>query len=174
MTFFIWLGPKDIFRITAALVYGAALSTLLIWTAEMINAVVLFSFSRNLGRGYVETKLGAGIRHLDQTIAETGFWQIFLLRLFPIIPLRFLDLGFGLSRISLKKYFTISLVGTPLRIFVVQFFLVLGVETLMNPDLLQRYLLENKAVFWFSFVYLVGSVMTIFILKKKMGAKAGA
>ena len=141
VTFFVWLGPKDIFRITAALVYGAGLSTVLVLIAEMINAVVLFSFSRKLGRDYAAGKMGAGLRRLDHTLAKTDFWRVFLLRLFPIVPLRVLDLGFGLTQISLRKYFIISLVGTPLRIFFVQFFLALGMDTILNPEKLRNYLM---------------------------------
>lgn len=170
VTFFIWVGPKDILRIIAAVVYGVGLSTFLVWIAEMTNVVVLFSFSRRLGQAHVAGQLSARLKRLDQTIAGTSFWRIFFLRLFPVVPLRFLDLGFGLTRISLKKYFTISFLGTPLRIFFVQFFLTLGTDTLMNPGKLRDYLAGNKVALWMSFIYLAGSVLTIFILRSRWAA----
>ena len=88
ITFFIWLGPKDIFRITAAVVYGAYWSTLFVYAAEMTNVIVLFSFSRKLGRGFVESRLKGGMQRLDEIIATTSFWSIFFLRLFSVfIPM---------------------------------------------------------------------------------------
>ena len=167
VTFFIWVGPKDIFRIVAAVVYGAGLSTVLIFIAEMLNVIVLFSFSRKLGRGYIETKLPQGAKRLDQTISNTSFWRIFLLRFFPIIPMRFLDLAFGLSHISLKKYFIISFLATPLRIFYVQLFLAEGIETIMNPDRMQEFILRNQTAFFIGMVYFLGSVAVVFFLKRK-------
>ena len=167
VTFFIWLGPKDVFRITAAAVYGALISTLLVYTAEMINCLVLFTFSRRLGRSFVESKLKGKMRRVDEAIADTSFWSIFFLRFFPIIPFRFLDLGFGLTKISLRKYFVISLISSPLRIFFNLFFLSLGTEFILDPFKLQEYLLEHPHIMYLGFGYVASSLFMIFILKRK-------
>ncbi|MCK5215450.1 MAG: TVP38/TMEM64 family protein [Candidatus Omnitrophica bacterium] len=165
-TFIIWLGPKDVFRIVGAVVYGAYLSTFLVWLAEMVNVVVLFSLSRKLGREYVESRLKGNMSKWDDSIADSSFWVIFLLRLTPIVPLRFLDLGFGLTKISLRKYFIICAVGTPLRIFWQQFLLSLGFETIMDPNKLSEYLSSQPWVMFFAFVYLALSIVMIIILKR--------
>ncbi|MCR4337147.1 MAG: VTT domain-containing protein, partial [Candidatus Omnitrophica bacterium] len=102
VTFFIWIGSKDAFRITAAYVYGPWISTIFVWIAELCNLVVLFSLSRKLGRDFVENKLKGKQRRWDESLAKTGVGWIFLFKFFPIIPFRFLDLGFGLTKISLK------------------------------------------------------------------------
>ncbi|MCK5580566.1 MAG: TVP38/TMEM64 family protein [Candidatus Omnitrophica bacterium] len=180
-TSLIWFGPKDILRIVAAGVFGAYLSTLLIWLAELGNVFVLFMLSRRLGRDFVASKLHGGMKRLDQTIAETSFWSIFCFRLFPIIPLRVLDLGFGLTKISFKKYFWISFIGTPLRIFVIQFFLAILIKTGMSlhqfeqdpfaamgsmHNILNQYLNDHPGILFVCFFYLLGSIVTIFILRR--------
>lgn len=62
ITTFIWVGPKDIFLIVAALLYGPYVSTLLVYIVEMISLPIFFMLSRKLGRGYVEKKLKGGIK----------------------------------------------------------------------------------------------------------------
>ncbi|RKY35104.1 MAG: hypothetical protein DRP69_02730 [Candidatus Duberdicusella sinuisediminis] len=52
-TFFIWY-LKDPLKIIGAVLFGAYLSTLLIYIAEIINAVVFFNLSSILGREFVE------------------------------------------------------------------------------------------------------------------------
>ena len=170
-TFIIWLGPKDVFRIVGAVVYGAYLSTFLVWLAEMVNVVVLFSLSRKLGREYVESRLKGKMSKWDDGIGDSNFWMIFLLRLTPIVPLRFLDLGFGLTKISLRKYLIICAIGTPLRIFWQQFLLSLGFETIIDPHKLSEYLNYHPWVMIFALAYLVLSVVMIIILKKKAKRK---
>lgn len=165
LTFFIWVGPKDILRIVAAVVYGPYLSTLLVWTGEMANAVLLFSLSRRLGRGFVESRLKGRMDRMDRAIAETSYWWIFLLRMTPIVPFRFQDLGFGLTRISLKKYLAIAMIASPPRVFFLQFFLALGFETVRDPDRLTAYLTENPLVFGLTAAYLLVSVVMMFIIK---------
>lgn len=167
ITFFVWLGPKDIFRIAAAIIYGAVWSTVLVFIGEMINVVILFHLSRKLGRGFVESKLKGGMKRMDQMVADSSFLAIFFMRFFPIIPFRFLDLGFGLTKISLKKYFLISFLASPLRIFILQLLLSLGTDILMDPERLSQYLTEHPRLFAFYFIYVAGSFVLAFIFKKR-------
>ena len=167
ITFFIWLGPKDIFRIAAAVIYGAVWSTVLVFVGEMINVVVLFHLSRKLGRGFVESKLKGGMRRVDETIADSSFWAIFLMKFFPVIPFRFLDLGFGLTKIALKKYFLISFLASPVRIFTLQLLLSLGADVFMNPEKLSQYLAGYPRLLAFYFIYVVGSFALAFVFKKR-------
>lgn len=171
VSFFIWIGPKDIFKIVAALLYGPSLSTLFVYISEMINVIVLFSLSRKLGRDFVEAKLKGKMKRLDETIAETSFMSIFWVKFFPIIPFRFLDLAFGLTKISLKKYFVISLLASPLRIFFVQLFLSLGMDVFLNPVKLEEYLTQHPRIYMLCFAYVFGSIAMIFMLQSKARRK---
>lgn len=167
LTSLIWLGPKDVLRIAAAYLWGAVWGTFWVWVAEMINAAVLFTFSRRLGRDFVAGRLRGRARDIDQTIADTRFWSIFFLRMAPVVPLRFLDLGFGLTRISIKKYLLIAALATPQRIFFTMFFLALGVETALDVNRLQAYLQDHPAVMMVSFSYFVVSLFLMVLVKKR-------
>jgi uncharacterized membrane protein YdjX (TVP38/TMEM64 family) len=173
ITFFAWL-TKDIFKILGAVLFGAYLSTLMIWLAEAANAVILFHLSRKLGRGFVENQLKGKLANLDQKIEEVGFWGLFALRIVPLVPFRFLDLATGLTKISFRKYFMIVLLGSPLRIFWIQFILAgVGEKILHEKDILQlfpilvEYLLNSQFIFLLSFVYLITAIFIGIKLKKK-------
>ena len=173
LTFFIWVGPKDVLRIAAALAFGPYISTLLVWVAEAINVVVLFNMSRRLGRDYVGGRLKGRMLRVERAVSESGFWSIFFLKLTPVVPLRFLDLGFGLTGISFKKYWTISALATPLRIFFLQFFLALGVEMIMDPSRLQTYLYSHPFIFRVTTGYLLLSVVMMFVVKGRGNSSSG-
>ena len=168
LSFFIWIGPKDIFKIVGAVLYGPYLSSGLVYIAEMLNAIALFSLSRRLGRPFVESRLRGRMRQVDQAIADTGFLSIFFLRFFPVVPFRFLDLGFGLTKISLKKYLMIAMLGSLLRIFIVQLFLSLGWDMIVHPQRFAEYLLQHPHILRASMAYMVGSIVAAFWIGKKM------
>ncbi len=166
LTFLVWFGPKDVLRVVAAFLYGPYLSTVIVWFGEMGNACVMFSLSRHFGRDFIAAKLPHKMQQIDRAIAERSFWSIFFLRFFPIVPFRFQDLGFGLTRISLRRYLTIAAIGSPLRIFVIQFFIALGMDTILNPAKLSLYLQENPSIFAFVMVYVIGAFFMIYLYRK--------
>jgi len=163
----IWVGPKDALRLAAAFVYGPYISTVLVTAGEMINLLVMFGMSRKLGRPFVAQCLRGRMRQVDQAIAESRYGTIFLLRLLVLFPLRFLDLGFGLTKISLTKYFLISLLATPPRIFVVQFFWSLGMDTVVNPEKFADYLSAHPGAMALMFGYLIFSVAGVVVLRRR-------
>ena len=172
VTFFAWL-TKDVFKIVGAVLFGAYLSTFYIWLAEMINALILFHLSRKLGRVFIESQLKGKWARMDKKIEETGFWGIFLLRTVPLVPFRFLDLACGLTRIPFKKYFMIVLLGTPLRIFWIQFILAgVGESITRDPRILIPTLVNclttNSIIFLWSFLYLCAAVVLIIKIKKRL------
>jgi uncharacterized membrane protein YdjX (TVP38/TMEM64 family) len=168
---FIWVGPKDVLRLAAVFIYGPYVSTAFIAIAEMLNLPVMFFLSRRLGRAFVEERLKGGRQKLDAAVSETGYGMIFFLRLFLLIPLRFLDLGFGLTKISFAKYFGICLLATPLRIFVVQFIWSLGVDTVMDPEKLSRYLADRPLIMWGVSIYFIGSMLMLWVMKIRAQAR---
>ena len=163
VTFFIWLS-KDIFRLVAALIFGAYLSTLLVFIAEIINAIILFNLSRYLGRAYVENAL----KKIDERLGRLNFLWLFLFRCVPIIPFRFLDLSIGLTKISFAGYLAAVILGSPLRIFWVQYALAgLGLAVFNNPYAVAVYLLRNNFLFVLGLVYLALIIIVAFKIKRK-------
>ncbi len=167
VTFFIWFS-KDVFRLMAAILFGSYLSTLFVWLAETINAFILFHLARYLGRGFVESSLKTNKRELDKKLANISFFWLFMFRFVPLVPFRFLDLGMGLTDISFRKYLLAVILGTPVRIFWVQYVLCgLGISILRRPYALTEYLLQNKTLFAFSFVYTLLVILVVLKIKAK-------
>lgn len=168
VTFFIWLS-KDIFRFIAAIIFGPFLSTMLVFLAEMINALILFSLSRYLGKGFVDTLLRSTSEGLKTKVSEGTLWFLFMLRAIPLVPFRMLDLVCGLTRMRLSRYLMIAALASPARVFWVQYILSgLGEAAFKNPELLMNYLLENRIAFVWSLVYLISAIILTFRLRKKI------
>ena len=127
-TFFIWFGPKDILRVASLFVFGVVWSTVLIYIGESLNMVALFWFSRRFGQPFIEQHARGRIREFKDIASHTSAPVIFFMKFYPIISFRFLDLGYGLTNISFTKYAIISLIASPLRLYVIQFFLDLMIR----------------------------------------------
>jgi len=164
ITFFVW-AAKDVFKLVGAMVYGPVLSFLFIWIGEIGNACVLFFVSRRMGRDFVESKVGKKYAGLDEKISKLSFLDLFFLRAIILVPYRVLDLLSGLSKISFKKYLLAVFIGSPVRIFVVQYFLYLFI-VLFNNDYskLVEHLSDNFTVVGLSFIYMVASLFLVFRL----------
>jgi len=164
VTFFIWLS-KDVFRFTAAIVFGAYWSTLFIWIAETANAVILFYCARFLGRSFVENSLKGGVKNLDQRLAKINFFWLFMFRATPLIPFRFLDLACGLTPIAFSRYMWAVIFASPLRIFWVQYILAgVGKSIFSDPAAFSGYLSQNPTVFVFSLIY----ILVVFLVALKL------
>jgi len=167
VTFFIFFS-KDIFWIEGALVFGPYLSTLLVIIGEIINTFILFHLARYLGRNFVEHHLKKKSETLDDRLANVNFFWLFVIRVVPLIPYRFLDLGAGLTRIHFRRYFVAVLLATPIRVFWIQYILaVVGKDIFNKPEILVGCLLQNKILFIFSLIYLILVVLVAFKLKHK-------
>lgn len=167
VTFFIWFS-KDLFWVIGALLFGAFLSAGLVWIAEIINACILFSLARSLGRSYVERLLKGRLDHLEQRLNRRGFFWFFIFRAVPTIPYRFLDLGAGLTSIPMRKYMAAVILGSFPKILWIQSVLyAAGNAIWSNPLVLADYFLKNKNLFIFSIIYLIVVGIVIFSLRGK-------
>jgi uncharacterized membrane protein YdjX (TVP38/TMEM64 family) len=136
-TFFIWFGPKDVLRVAALFIFGVMQSTVLIYIGEMLNMAALFWFSRKMGRPFVEAKAQGRIKQIEEAASQTSAAAIFFMKFYPVISFRLLDLGYGLTKISFLKYAVISLIASPLRLYIVQYFLdiMINFGLVLNADM---------------------------------------
>ncbi|MBX3028377.1 TVP38/TMEM64 family protein [bacterium] len=100
--------PSGLLFIVAGLAFGPWLGTLYAVVGGVIAAIVTFVLARSLGRDFVQARLPARLRRLQDT--ELGAGLIFLLMLVPIVPMSAVNYGAGLSRVSLAHY-TLAVVG---------------------------------------------------------------
>jgi uncharacterized membrane protein YdjX (TVP38/TMEM64 family) len=163
-TFLIWY-LKDALKVVGAIVFGAYVSTLLIYVAEIMNACLFFYMSSSLGRDYLENSLRGRVRKVYERIDEINLGWVFLLRAVPLIPYRVLDISFGLSRLPFKKYIIAVILASLPRIFWVQFVLG-GIKGFsMNGAIV--YFNQNLLVFFLSFIYFIITLMVAFRIKRK-------
>ena len=162
-TTFIWLGPKDVLRISSAIIFGAMLSTVFVWIGEMINAAIMFHLSRVLGREYVQQRLGVKPEKLDQMKDVSSVLGVIAWRINPLIPFRLMDLGFGLTKITFAKYFFAIIAISFVRIYWLQFILAgIGINIFEDYSSMLKYLQNNPHAIQLSAVYfLVVIVVTV-------------
>ncbi|MCF7877196.1 MAG: VTT domain-containing protein [Candidatus Omnitrophica bacterium] len=164
-TFFIWY-LKDPLKIVGAVLFGAYLSTLFIYLAEIINAYIFFKLSRLGGEAFFEKKLKGRFKKIYQKIGNLNLGWIFLIRAVPLIPYRVLDLGFGLSKLSFKKYLVVVILASLPRIFWIQFILASAKSFSFQGVVV--YFQENRLIFLASIVYFIFTLAAAFILTKKL------
>lgn len=153
-TTLIWFGPKDILRLVAAIFYGPFYSTVFVWLAELLNACIMFHLSRFLGREFIEQKFKAASRDIERAKSNSSVIGISALRLNPLIPLRFLDLGYGLTQVSFFKYFCVILITSFPRILWSQSILSqVGDAIFKDYNLVLEYFLNHPFIMYYSGVY---------------------
>ncbi|NLE64926.1 MAG: TVP38/TMEM64 family protein [Elusimicrobia bacterium] len=164
---FVVVDIKDLFKIVAALVFGVLWSTLFIWIAEIISNIILFHLARRVGRGWIERRFSLQGRDVRLVESMCGLGQIFILRTIPIVPYRILDLAYGLTAVPFRRYFLVSALASPVRIFWLQAILAGVGGAVLDPVKMQAYLLENPQILTWSAGYLVFSIVMIGILSKR-------
>lgn len=112
--------PSALLFMAAGLAFGPWLGTVYAAIGGTIAAVLGFLVARSLGREFIQARLPARLRELQDS--EWGVGLIFFLNLVPIVPMTAVNYGAGLSRVSLRHY-TLAVIGglTP-RAFAYSFF----------------------------------------------------
>jgi uncharacterized membrane protein YdjX (TVP38/TMEM64 family) len=164
--FFIWFA-KDAFWLMGAVLFGAPASALLIFLAEVANAAILFYLSRHLGRGFLEKSLSGRYKKLDEKLGRIGFAWLFIFRAAPLIPYRFLDIAAGLTSMRFRRYFLAVCLGSPLKIFWIQYILYGVGKNVYNLTALVDYFLQNRSLLALSAAYFFLVPLVIIKLKKK-------
>jgi uncharacterized membrane protein YdjX (TVP38/TMEM64 family) len=167
VTFFIFFS-KDAFWLMGALVFGAGLSALLISVAEVINAFILFSLSRKLGRGFIEKNSPAKYRNFDEKLGHISFAWLLVFRVAPLIPYKFMDLSAGLTKIDIRKYLAAAALGTPFKMFWIQYIISgVGRGVLYDPRAVAEYFLHNKIILVSGLFYLILVVLAVIKMRSK-------
>jgi uncharacterized membrane protein YdjX (TVP38/TMEM64 family) len=176
LTFFILFGPKDILRIASAIIFGPYVSTVLVWIGECLNAVVLFNLSRRLGRDFIVERFKIYKDQFNNVNDDTSFIGTFALRINPLIPFRVMDLGAGLSKISISKYLTVVVFASIPRVFWQQRILSdVGTAVFTDPRGMIEYFTNKPFMLYYSYIYflvvIVLSIISIIIKARKKDAK---
>jgi len=109
------LVPQTPFNLAAGFLYGTLWGSLLVSIASTIAATIGFLLARYCARDFVARRLGkyAKFESMDQAIEKNGFKLVLLMRLQPVfVPFAYLNIGLGLTRVSVADYMLGTLLGT--------------------------------------------------------------
>jgi uncharacterized membrane protein YdjX (TVP38/TMEM64 family) len=162
---FLWY-MKDIMKIVGAILFGAYISTLLIYVAEIIDAYIFFHMSSSLGKDFLEKRVKGKFKNLYERLERLDTPSVFLLRAIPLIPYRVLDLSFGLSKFPFKKYILAVIVASLPRIFLFQF--PLAAIRGFSFEKMRTYFLEHPTILLGYFLYLIVSIAIALKIKKRL------
>jgi len=166
---FVVIDIKDAFKLVGAIVFGAWVSALLIYTAELLNAVIFFNLSRKLGQAFVRRRLKNGTVFYDKLSGLKAHW-VFLLRAIPVVPYRVLDIVFGLSTMRFSRYMLASVLASFPRVLFIQVPLA-AVGSFSIPGFMD-YWRANPGVLVGEFFYIIFAVAGIVAFHFKL-KKAG-
>lgn len=91
--------------------FGLGTGLLIVSFASTTGATLAFLISRTLLRDTVQQKYGQKLRGINEGIQKEGAFYLFTLRLIPIFPFFLINLGMGLTKIPVIKYFFVSQLG---------------------------------------------------------------
>ncbi|THB74158.1 MAG: TVP38/TMEM64 family protein [Gammaproteobacteria bacterium] len=109
----IFFIPGSVITLVAGFIFGLVHGVILVSISSTIGAVLAFVIGRTIARDWVGNMISEQpkFKALDSAIEKKGFLVVLLTRLSPLFPFNFLNYAFGLTGVSLGKYFLASWLG---------------------------------------------------------------
>ena len=101
----------SVLALTAGMVLGWLPGTLLVVLASTVGATLSFLAARHLWRDAVQRRWGHRLHRLHAGVARDGGFYLFSLRVAPVIPFALVNPLMGLSTMSTRQFFGVSLLG---------------------------------------------------------------
>ncbi len=105
------LVPASPFTVAAGLLFGPVLGSVTALLGATAGATGAFLLGRGLGREAVERFGGRRVAALDRRLAERGFLALLLIRLVPLFPFNLVNVGAGVTGLTLRDYVLATVVG---------------------------------------------------------------
>lgn len=105
--------PGSLLTLGAGFVFGVVWGTIWVSIGSTIGAVSAFLVGRYLLRDWVESRIADNrrFRAIDDAVGRDGAKIVLLSRLSPIFPFNMLNYAYGLTQVSLARYFVASWIG---------------------------------------------------------------
>jgi uncharacterized membrane protein YdjX (TVP38/TMEM64 family) len=100
-----------ILTIAGGALFGLLTGTLIVSFASTIGATLACSVARFLLRDWVQGKFGDRILKFNEGIEKEGSFYLFALRLIPVFPFWIINLGMGLTKMPLWRFYWVSQLG---------------------------------------------------------------
>lgn len=101
----------SVLALAAGMVLGWLPGTLLVVLASTAGATLSFLAARHWWRDAVQRRWGHRLHRLQAGLARDGAFYLFSLRVAPVIPFALINPLMGLSAMSTRQFFAVSLLG---------------------------------------------------------------
>ena len=105
LPFAVWM------TLLGAAVFGFWQGLVLVSFASSVGATAAFLVARYLMRDWVRGRIGHRLAAIERGIERDGAFYLFSLRLIPVVPFFVINLAFGLSRMSARRFYWVSQLG---------------------------------------------------------------
>ncbi len=100
-----------IMTLLAGMLFGTAQGTIIVSFASSIGATCAMLIARNLFQNFFLQRFKQQLTTINAGIEKDGNMYLFALRLTPLFPFFIVNIVFGLTQFSAKKFFLISQIG---------------------------------------------------------------
>ena len=107
----LFLPGAAVFSLAAGAIFGALMGTLYVNIGATIGATLAFLVARYLFHDVIQNKLGARLVKMNRELEARSFNYLLLLRLVPVFPFFLINLGAGLTHMSLRTFFLGTMMG---------------------------------------------------------------
>ncbi len=102
--------PGTVMTLAGGALFGPLLGTLYNLVGAVIGAAMAFLIARYLAGGWVERKIGGGLKRIKEGVEKEGWRFVAFTRLVPVFPFNLINYGFGLTRVRFRDYTVASTV----------------------------------------------------------------
>jgi uncharacterized membrane protein YdjX (TVP38/TMEM64 family) len=105
------LPAATVLTLAAGALFGRWLGTAVVSFASTLGATLAFLTSRYLFRDWVQRRFGARLDALNRGVEQDGAFYLFTIRLVPLFPFFLVNLGMGLTRMRVRTFAGVSMLG---------------------------------------------------------------
>jgi uncharacterized membrane protein YdjX (TVP38/TMEM64 family) len=105
------LPGATILSLAAGAIFGALTGTVYAVTAATIGASLAFLVTRYVFKDAVRTRFGQRLEKINRELDREGLHYLLFLRLVPVFPFFLINLGAGLTNMSLRTFFFGTMIG---------------------------------------------------------------
>jgi len=130
-----------IIGLTAGTLFGFWTGFPLVLTASACGSTIAFLAARTALRDWVEARFGARLAPIDRGFERHGAFYLLALRFNPLIPYWLVNLAMGITRMKLRAYVPLTLVGLSPATFIyvdagTRLATLTGVRDILSPGLI--------------------------------------
>jgi uncharacterized membrane protein YdjX (TVP38/TMEM64 family) len=105
------LPGAAVLSLAAGSIFGAVMGTLYVNIGATVGATLAFLVARYLFHEVIQNKFGPRLEKINRELETRGFNYLLFLRLVPLFPFFLINLGAGLTKISLRTFFFGTMIG---------------------------------------------------------------